>query len=230
MGWLFIWLAATAFVGPEGLQAAEAAETNPTAIAITDPAQVFNLSTEQKTHSYPLHLEGRVSYFDPGFKILWLEQNHYGNYIHLAASPPALRTGQAVVIEGRLTPNKGLSTDEVTVRVIQEEAPVIPLMAKGRINDFDALFGRIVTVEGYVDGQQYIDPLHIRLNLIAENRRVVCWICPDDPQHVPNWQGCFVQATGLYSRKFDPSKSGSAIRMDWRLSTRSNPVPTSAGR
>jgi signal transduction histidine kinase/CheY-like chemotaxis protein len=180
---------------------------------ITDASQIWQLTNEERAQSHPLHIAGRVSYNDPGFNMLWLESNQGGTYLQLGDPSPVLRTGQYVVIEGKITPNTGLCGDDVTVRVVEENAPFTPLQTKGRINDFDALHGRIVTVEGYVDDQRFVDGDHIRLILIVENRPVICWIKPDDPKHVPNWQGSFVQATGLYSRRFDPSQTSASIEL-----------------
>ena len=182
-------------------------------VPITNPMQIWDLSTEEKARTHPLQVEGRVSYHDPGFRMLWLETNGIGNYILLGAKSPTLRSGQSVVIEGQITPKDGLGADEVTVRVVEENAPVTPLSTTGRINDFDALHGRIVTVDGYVDSQQYVDDQHIRMILIVENRPVICWVRPDDPERVPNWQGRFVRATGLYSRRFDPTQTSASIEL-----------------
>ena len=216
-GWtvvrLSIWLLAAFVAGPARMIAAEADKAVSPAAPITDPGQIWNLSTEERARPHPLRIEGRVSYNDPGFRMLWLESNSVGTYLQLAASPPPLRTGQYVVIEGKITPKDGLSAKDVKVQVVEENAPVTPLPSKGRINDFDTLHGRMVTVEGYVDSQQYVDAQHIRMILIVENRPVVCWVCPDDPEYVPNWQGSFVRATGLYSRRFDPTQTSASIEL-----------------
>lgn len=205
---MMIWLAYPVWIFAEGVS-----DGAISAVAITEPVQIWNMSTEERSQTHPLHIAGRVSYYDPGFRMLWLECSNGGNYIQLGATAPAIRTGQYVTIDGKITPKNGLNAEEVTVRVIAEKAPVTPLNTKGRINDFDTLHARIVTVEGYVDSQQYVDAQHIRLILIVENRPVICWIHPDEPDHVPNWQGNFVRATGLYSRKFDPTQTSASIEL-----------------
>ena len=214
-GRLITWLLTVVWLWPAaaGVIGAETAGTVAESPTITDPGQIWNLSTEQRTHPHPLRIEGRVSYFDPGFRMFWMESNGVGTYVQLDAAPPPFRTGQRVVIEGKITPNKGLSAEDVTVRVLEEKAPVTPLETKSRINDFNAFHGRMVTAEGYVDSQQFIDAQHVRLMLIVENRPVICWINPDDPARVPNWQGRFVRATGLYSRRFDPTQTSASIEL-----------------
>ncbi len=180
---------------------------------ITDPAMVWAMPSEEKVLQHPLRIEGRVSYYDPGFRIFWIERNQVGVYVQLSGNPPLLHTGQYVVIEGKITPNRGLSAADVSVQVVDEKAPVTPLETAGRINDLTAFHGRVVTVEGYVDSQQLIDAEHLRMILIVENRPVFCWVKPDDPNRVPDWQGQFVRVTGLYSRRFDPTQTSASIEL-----------------
>ncbi|MEO6992734.1 MAG: ATP-binding protein [Lacunisphaera sp.] len=189
----------------------ESARATPAASAISDPANLWTMSTSERTLAHPLHIEGRVSYYDPGFKLFWIERNDVGVYIPLSAAPPTLQTGQYVTIDGTITPSLGLRADSVVVHVLQENAPITPLASKGRINDLTALNSRIATTEGYVDSQLFVDADHIRLILIVENRPVVCWIKPDDPAHVPDWRGRLIRVTGLYSSRFDPTETTTTI-------------------
>jgi len=174
---------------------------------ITDPSWIWAMPTEGKALRHPLRIEGRVNYFESGFKLFWLERNGVSTYIQVSATPPALRDGQYVVIEGSIIPNQGLNAADVKVSVLQEYVSVEPIDTQGRINDLEALAGQIVRVEGYVDTQQVIDNEHVRLVLIAEDRPVVCWVRPDDPHNVTDWRGKFVRVTGMYSRRFDPTKT-----------------------
>jgi len=180
---------------------------------ITDPTQIWALPTEAKAVAHPLHIEGRVSYYDPFWGLFWLERNGAGTYVQLAANPPPLRTGQYVVLTGTLIPAKGLAADSTAVTVVQEDAPVTPLAGNGRIRDMDALGGRVVTIDAYVDSEQLIDDAHVRLNLIVDDRPAIGWVTPDDPHSIPRWQGCFVRATGVYSGRFDPTGTQTSIEL-----------------
>ncbi len=181
--------------------------------AITDPARIWAMPTEEKSLRHPLRIEGRVNYFDAGFKLLWIERDGTSVYIQVSADPPALRDGQYVVIEGTIIPNQGLAAADVKVAVVREKLPVEPIDTRGRINDLVTLGGQIVKAEGYVDSQQVIDAEHVRLILIVENRPVICWVRPDNPQQVPDWRGQFVRATGLYSSRFDPTKTRMSVEL-----------------
>jgi signal transduction histidine kinase/ActR/RegA family two-component response regulator len=193
------------------LRAAGAAEE-----PITDPVWLWAMPGEQKTRAHPLRLEGRVSYYDPGFNMLWLEQDGLSTYVQLAPPAPVMRTGQRVRIEGTIIPARGLTADTVNVTVLRDDEPPAGLLpTAGRINDLTALHARMVSVDAYVDGQQWIDDTHTRLSLIVENRPVIGWIRPDhpEPEKIPDWTGKFVRITALYSGRFDPSNTRTTIEL-----------------
>ncbi|MFZ5494580.1 MAG: hybrid sensor histidine kinase/response regulator [Verrucomicrobiota bacterium] len=180
---------------------------------ITDPAMIWAMPTEQKSLRHPLRIEGRVNYFETGFKLFWLEKAGVSTYVQVSANPPPLRNGQYVVIEGAIVPTRGLDADGVTVRVVREHDPVVPLETHGRINAQAEFAGRIVAVEAYVDSQQTIDDEHERMILIADNRPVICWVRPDNPARVPDWRNQWIRATGVYSSRFDPTMTRTTIEL-----------------
>jgi len=166
-----------------------------------------------KAVAHPLRVEGRVSYLDPRWKLFWLETNGVGAYLKLSPVAPAMRIGQHVLIEGSLVPDKGLAADSVTVKVIQDFEPIVPLDTKGRIRDFGAFGDRVVAVDAYVDSQWPMDADHIRLSMVVDDCPVVGWFKPDNPQSVPQFQGSFIHATGLYSGRFDPTGTEASIEL-----------------
>ena len=180
---------------------------------VTDPATLWSMPTEQKGLRHPLRIEGRVNYYDPGFKLFWIEKDGVSTYVQVSANPPVLRIGQYVEIEGTIVPNQGLDAASVTVRVVRENDPVEPLDTRGRLNDHQAFTSRIVTVEGFVDTQQTIDAEHERLILIADNRPVICWVRPDNPNRLPDWRGRRVRVRGVYSSRFDPTMTRMTIEI-----------------
>lgn len=180
---------------------------------ITDPSYIWAMPTEEKSLRHPLRIEGRVNYFEGLFKLFWLERDGVSTYVQVSATPPPLRSGQYVVIEGTIVPNQGLDAADARVTVVRDPDPVTPLDPRGRINDQAAFAGRIVTVEGYVDSQQNIDAEHERLILIAENRPLICWVHLDGTTPVPDWRGRRIRVTGLYSARFDPTKTRMTIEL-----------------
>ena len=210
------WVAFLLAMAPVSGLPADASTTPPPAApvqAITDLAQIWSLSPEMKSVAHPLRIEGRVIVCDPGFGNSWIEHNGVGTYLSLSKSPPALKVGQHVSIEGSLIPSKGLEAELVTVKVLQDYEPIVPLETKDRINDMALLDGRIVSVEGYVNRQQSIDKSHVRLTLVVGDRPVIAWFKPDDSASVTDWKGRFVRLTGMYSSRLDSTGTQSLIEI-----------------
>jgi signal transduction histidine kinase/CheY-like chemotaxis protein len=180
---------------------------------ITSPSEVWGLPSEEKLLPHPLRIEGRITYYDSYWKMCWIEGEGMGAYLMLAEKAPPLRAGQYVRIEGSIIPGHGLSADLVRVTVLRNNDFPRPINIAGRINDLEALDCHVVSAEGYVDSQQYIDDDHLRLNMVVEERPVVAWVKPADVRNLPAYQGCFVRLTGLYSRRYDPSGNGSLIEL-----------------
>jgi len=180
---------------------------------ITSPSQVWGLPSEEKLLPHPIRLEGRINYYDPYWKMSWIEGEGMAAYLQLSEKAPVMKAGQMVRIEGSIIPGHGLSADLVRVTVLREHDFPPPVDISGRINDLEALDCHVVRAEGYVDSQQYIDDDHLRLNMVIEERPVVAWVKPNDVRALPAYHGCFVRLTGLYSRRYDPSGNGSLIEL-----------------
>jgi signal transduction histidine kinase/ActR/RegA family two-component response regulator len=181
--------------------------------AITDLTQIWPLSTEMKAVAHPLRIEGRVNVYDPGFGNSWFEKDGVGVYVPLSKNAPALKAGQRVLIEGSLVPAKGLDASAVTVTVLKDYEPIVPVDTKNRIEEMDFFGSRIVSVEAYVDRQWPMDKDHVRLELVVGDRPVIAWLKPDNAASVPNWQGSFVRLIGMYSSRFDSTGTRSEIEI-----------------
>lgn len=181
---------------------------------ISNPDVVWSMSTEERARSYPLRLEGRVNFVDPLWGNLWIEVDGRGRFLPLAiANPPVLRSGQRVRLEGTLVPVHGLSADRVQVTVLDEQMEVVPVSTIGRISDVRTFDREVVLAEGYVDEQQLIDSQHLRLTLLIDDRRVICWVPPDPFALLPEWQGSFVRVTAVYSGRIDPTGTEASVEL-----------------
>ncbi len=195
------------------LPRAIAAEAAPAEPPLTNPAQVWMLTPEQKDVVHRIQFEGRVSYSERRWRHLWLERDGAGEYLQLSPTPPELRQGQRVRLEGTLVPNVGLEAARVHVEVLRAYEPIEPLEATARIHDLTAFTSRVVTVEAYVDGQQLNDDDHLRLSLVVADQPVTAWVKPKNPRSVPRWQGKFIRLTGLYQARFDPTATQLTVEL-----------------
>lgn len=209
-------LAVLGFVGVAVSLSAQSVSAGRAAVhgTITNPDEVWQLTTEERNQVYPLRLEGRVNFFDPSWNNLWFEHEGVGRFIELAPNKaPALRNGQFVRIEGTYLPSQGLSAERVHVTVLQEFVPITPVPTVGRISEVRVFDRKVVSAEGYVDEQQLIDSQHLRLTLIADGRRVICWVPPDPHSVLPNWQGAYIRLTAVYSGRIDPTGTESFVEL-----------------
>ena len=213
--WAAAWKAALTVLlcGTAVAQVAEQPEATVLRKTITKPGEIWATPSDEKALVHALRLEGRVTFYDAAFRLCWLEQDQVGTYVQLAEHPPELKIGQRVRLEGTIVPAKGLAADTVKVTVLSEYEPIEPLATAGRINETGILHDRIVTAEAYVDGQKFLDPQHILLSLVIENRSVAGWVRPDDPGAVPNWPGHFIRIQGLYSTRFDATQTRIGIEL-----------------
>ncbi len=181
---------------------------------ITDAREVWELSPTEREQVHPLRLEGRVSFHDPLWNNLWFEQDGEGRYLHLAPNnAPPLRNGQLVRIEGTLVPAEGLSAERVRVTVLRDFVSPMPVSTSGRINEVRAFDRRVVVTEGYVDEQLLVDSQHLRLMLLLEDRRVICWVPPDPNRVLPDWLGRQVRVTAVYSGRIDPTGTENTVEL-----------------
>jgi two-component system, cell cycle sensor histidine kinase and response regulator CckA len=180
---------------------------------ITDIDTIWQMTVEERERAHPLRVEGRVNFYDPQWHNLWYEQDGGGHYVHVADNPPALRNGQRVRIEGTLVPALGISADRLHVTVMDEYEAVTPVPTKGRISEVRAFDRKVVEAEGYVDEQQLIDSQHLRLTMIIEDRRVICWVPPDPRSALPDWQGCRLHVTAVYSGRLDPTGTEATVEL-----------------
>ncbi len=174
---------------------------------------IWQMSNDERRLPYRISIEGRINFFDPAWRNLWFEEGGIGRYIALSANPPKLRNGQRVRIEGTYVPIQGLAAERVTVTVLEEVAAIAPLATRGRISEVRAFDRAVVEAEGYVDEQLSIDDYHLRLTLLTENRRVICWVPPDSPTNLPEWQGNHVRLRAVYSGRVDPSGTDATIEL-----------------
>ena len=180
---------------------------------ITDTDAILRMPSQDREQVYPLRFECRVNYFDPTWRNLWFDLNGEGRYVRLAENAPQLRSGQRVRIEGTYVSDQGLSADRVRVTVLAEYESIKPVPTEGRIGEISLFENKLVEAEGYVDEQQLIDSQHLRLTMIIDGRRVVCWVPADSQRAFPDWQGCRLRVTAVYAGRTDPTGSEAAVEL-----------------
>ena len=184
---------------------------------ITTAREFWALPPEARTTRHAFCFEGRVNFYDPTWRLLWMENAGEGFFLAPSGPLPALRSGQRVRLEGTMVPAVGLQAETTRITVLEASTPGAPLATHERIGDLRTFDRRLVTVEAYVDEQQLIDAEHVRLWLIVEGRSVIGWVPPPQPYNPTQWQGRYVRLEALYSGRLDPTGNETSIEL-WAAS------------
>lgn len=154
---------------------------------------------------HPVRMTFQVTFYDPHWANLWIEEEGGPAYLRVGEARPALRAGQRVFVQGTIVPNEGLSADRVKISVLEEKHAGPGERVVGRVGELASLDRHRVEVEGFVDTVQMVDAHHYRLNMIVESRPVVGWVLLEDGQQPGAWAHSYVNVTGAYSSRVDPS-------------------------
>ncbi|HEY9156149.1 MAG TPA: ATP-binding protein, partial [Opitutaceae bacterium] len=184
------------------------------AILITNADQFWHFSVAERAISHPVDFTARINYFDPDWRLLWVEQDGVGGFMPLAqgSSHFPIHEGQLVHVQGSMVPSKGYSTDTLKMTVLQENMAVEVWPTAGRIGEIHKLDRHIATVEGYVDSQIHNGENHERMVMVVDDRPVICWF-RSAPETAPDFQGKFIRVEGLYSGRTDPSGTQTMVEI-----------------
>jgi PAS domain S-box-containing protein len=181
--------------------------------ALQTVADFWNIPADQRNEPHPVRYDAWITFCDPQWGNLWFSLGGYPGYLPLSKNPPPLVPGQRVLLTGTIVPSEGLSADRIQITLLDQSYPPAPLSIAGKVGDIWQFDQKFVTAEAYVDRQMVIDPNHLRLFLVIENRPVIGWVWLSGNQEVPNFAGNFIRITGVYSARSDPSSTATDIEI-----------------
>ena len=197
-----LWLNLTALcIAGESSPTGEGADRFPT---LTSLAQISDVPEGERREEHRVDIEITSLYYDPFWKLLWGNDGGANMYIALESASPSLKSGQRFRVQGRMVPEKGLRLRDAKITVLDKNAVIPVLSAKGRIEDVDRLNAHLATIEGYVNRQAEIDPTHLLLELDVEGSHVAARVLIGTDNPVPQVEGAFVRMKALYSGEAQP--------------------------
>lgn len=154
-----------------------------------------------------------VYYYDPHWKVLWAKVDDQIGYLSLKAPVLPISAGQRIQIEGNVSGES--RRDIIDVKVTSLAAPVrlAAISTRGETWNIEKFGNRYVSVEGYVDRQVVTDENHLELDLVADDRTVVCRVLTSGGVTVPNFEDHLVRVNGVYVATQDPGNSLPAIEL-----------------
>ncbi|MFT3869793.1 MAG: ATP-binding protein [Nibricoccus sp.] len=184
---------------------------------ITSFQQYWDLAPTERAKSLDFRIECFVTYFDPEWKILFM-QDMRGEpaYVLYGANPFPFHFGQRVVASGKLPPSKGDISFENAVIVEQGRSLPDALPIGGKLEDVQKWGGRYVTAEGFVESARRIPPGHVQITLVIEGVPITVWLLFDPTVPVPNINDATVRVSGVFNPK--PSQDGKPPSFEIMLS------------
>ncbi|MBK9989811.1 MAG: response regulator [Verrucomicrobia bacterium] len=144
-----------------------------------------------------------VSFFDPGWKNLWVIDKDGGYYIAIGKKPVNVKVGDSIHIQGLAKPGENLETDNLEITVLESnKLPPAQSTAK-KLTELNIWRNRLVQIEGYVDSQEKQDDHHLRLQLLSEGLRIETNILLQGEQF-PDLTGSYATVEGVYTPKSAP--------------------------
>ena len=144
-----------------------------------------------------LQFEAVVTYCDPAWKLLWGETAGGGFFLPLEGGFP-IESGQRVRIDGWTVPDRFPALEVTQIESLGTASPVEPLDTRGRLDDRHTLHQRVVSIDGLVETQVWIDSTHLRLNLRTEGGAVTINILMRPADGTPVLEGATVRVRGVF--------------------------------
>jgi signal transduction histidine kinase/CheY-like chemotaxis protein len=182
----------------------------PLELPVTTFAEIEALD-EKKEGPTRVRMDARVYYYDPYWKVLWAEVAGRIAYLSLRSPVPPLTPGQRYLIEGDILMANRKDVLDVKVTPLGEPAKLEPVSTRGQAGDIEKFSNQYVSIEGYVDRQMMSDATHLELNLVTDDRSIVCRVLTNGGGTVPNFEDHLVRINGVYTAAQDPGTNQVAI-------------------
>jgi signal transduction histidine kinase/CheY-like chemotaxis protein len=171
----------------------------------TTVGQLWDLPETEQQHWHQVRIEFLVYHFDPEWRALWGHSGDRDDYLSIGAQSQPIKPGQRILIEGLISPAKGMNVQDARITVLEEGVPLRPISTAGEVGNTLRFNKALVSVEGYVDRQQQADKAHVELDLVVEGRAIIARVLVPKDSTVPKWEGARLRLTGVYSSTVDPS-------------------------
>jgi signal transduction histidine kinase/ActR/RegA family two-component response regulator len=162
-----------------------------------------------------VRFDAKIQYFDPYWKVLWSLVDGQMGYLSLRSGGLDLSPGEQVIIEGNVLGASRRDVTDVKLTRIHGPEKLVPVSTLGETGNIEKFSNKYVSIEGYVDRQALTDEHHLELNLVADDRAVVCRVLMGGGAAVPNFEDHLVRINGVYAATQDPGSSNQPLIELW---------------
>jgi len=214
VAWIFLLTAAAPGLAASDEAQGPALDQAISPSLVTSIQQYWDLTPEQKSRPMALRLECDVTYFDAGWKMLFIQDvNGRAAYAPYGDNAFEFKAGQHILATGViLPPNADVSFEHATI-TLKGPAQTVPLPIDGKVTQFWHFTSRFVSLEGLVDHIERIDPSHMRLSLSVEGEAVFALVLFDAGDDVPNLKDTIMRIEGVYNAKIGPDTKFASLEI-----------------
>jgi PAS domain S-box-containing protein len=172
---------------------------------ITNLAQMWALSAEEKSRSHPARMELLVYYCDPEWNVFWGLSDGLNSFLPLNGIPVPLQPGAKVWIDGWVLPvNQEFLWDKTSIKIISQSNPLPSVFVEEPFLENSNLNTRFVEIKALVDSQVSTTPHVLRLRLLDGDFNLAAFLKIDGPEAAQtDLTGKYVRIKGIYSASFD---------------------------
>ena len=182
---------------------------------ITSIQQFWDLSaTHRRLETHPVELACTVTYFDPEWKILFVQDDTgIGAYAPYGGNPYPFKAGEAIVARGEFRPpNVDVNFEHVVVTA--RSGPKVPALdATEAVRQALRFDNRYVVLEGFVDRFRRSDERHLQLQMSVNGESVLAWVLMPPKAPTPDLAERRIRIEGVYNPKIAPDGTLASLEL-----------------
>lgn len=180
---------------------------------------LWGLSDAEKDKVYRVRMELAVYYYDPAWRVLWVDDGLRGSFFPTSGELLPIAAGERISLKGVLHPSAGLDGRSVEIKVLAHDVFPEPAVIGEDLEDDSRWNMHWVSVEGIPVRQNVPDPGHVKVDVLSEGRIVLANVMLDPSDPIPNWFGHRIRVSGVYVGSRDSSGTLAGIAL-WVPSVR----------
>ncbi|HLP02557.1 MAG TPA: ATP-binding protein [Opitutaceae bacterium] len=167
---------------------------------ITRIDQYWTTQSAGRREGVEFSLEADVTYSDPAWGHVWLQDATAGAFFGTSAETPLFPAGQRVRITGRFPSERTIAFTGASLAILgPARTRPLELPPLGWHEHPDQFNDRLVRLEAYVDRQSLSDPEHLHLFLSADGHAAFAWVLLPPGHAEPQLAGANVRIQGVFT-------------------------------
>ncbi|MFT3828798.1 MAG: ATP-binding protein [Opitutaceae bacterium] len=174
-------------------------QTEPLA-AISRLEQYWTIQSSGRREGVEFRFEADVTYSDPAWGHVWLQDGTAGAFFGTNADTPAFTAGQRIRLTGRFPDERTNAFTGAALEILgPSQTRPVELPAVDWHERPEQFNDRLVRLEAHVDRQSLSDPEHLHLFLSADGQAAFAWVLLPPGHPEPQLAGTNVRLQGVFT-------------------------------